>query len=611
MARPTRRWIGAAAALGIAGAASAVALTLAGPASAAVDIAIGKPATASAQQGPRPATNGNDGSATTRWSANTPATGHWWQVDLGAATAISGTEVTWEFARNYRYQISVSANGSAFTTVVDKNGNTSAAQTQADTFTASARYVRITITGLPTDVETWASFYTFSVFGAGGGTTPTTPPGPVDPGTPVAAAKQRVAVLTDISNEPDDEESLVRFLVYSNEYDVETLIATTSRHLRTGPRADLINRQIGAYEQVRPNLIKHAAGYPTAAHLRSVTATGQTTLGMAAVGAGRSTAGSRLLIAAADKADSRPLWVSIWGGSNTLAQALFDVRATRTAAQLAAFVAKLRVYTISDQDDAGPWLRQNFPGLSYIVSPGTNYGGATWSGISGDVFYANGPRYMFDMVQNPWITTNIIRNHGPLGALYPPVKYIMEGDTPSFLGLVNNGLGWATSPSYGGWGGRYVRSGGIWTDSSDTFDGTTSDQATIWRWRDHYQNDFAARMDWNVATTFERANHNPVPALNGDRSKDVVTINARSGTAVNLSAAGTTDPDGNPVTLRWFIYGEAGTFSGGSLSTASGQSTTVNLPTGRTGTLHVILQATDNGSPPLTSYRRVVLNVTA
>ena len=33
--------------------------------------------------------------------------------------------------------------------------------------------------------------------------------------------KPRVFVLTDISNEPDDEESLVRFLVYANEYDVK------------------------------------------------------------------------------------------------------------------------------------------------------------------------------------------------------------------------------------------------------------------------------------------------------------------------------------------------------------------------------------------------------
>ncbi|MCB1128715.1 MAG: DUF1593 domain-containing protein, partial [Verrucomicrobiae bacterium] len=48
----------------------------------------------------------------------------------------------------------------------------------------------------------------------------------------LAVAKERVFVLTDISNEPDDEESLVRFLVYANEYDIEGLVATTSTWLR-------------------------------------------------------------------------------------------------------------------------------------------------------------------------------------------------------------------------------------------------------------------------------------------------------------------------------------------------------------------------------------------
>src|SRR5688500_15981655 len=102
--------------------------------------------------------------------------------------------------------------------------------------------------------------------------------------------KPRVVVLTDISNEPDDEESLVRFLVYSNEFEVEGLIATTSTWLREGTREDLIRRQIDAFDQVRPNLIKHATGYPTAKELKAVTYTGQTSYGMQAVGKGRATA---------------------------------------------------------------------------------------------------------------------------------------------------------------------------------------------------------------------------------------------------------------------------------------------------------------------------------
>ncbi|MEK6249807.1 MAG: DUF1593 domain-containing protein [Planctomycetales bacterium] len=119
--------------------------------------------------------------------------------------------------------------------------------------------------------------------------------------------KQRVFVLTDISNEPDDEESLVRFLVYANEYDIEGLVATTSTYLRTGTREDLIRRQLKAYGQVRGNLAKHADGYPAVAKLQAVTATGQPAYGMSAVGDGKASAGSKLLLTALDKKDERPL----------------------------------------------------------------------------------------------------------------------------------------------------------------------------------------------------------------------------------------------------------------------------------------------------------------
>ncbi len=71
-----------------------------------------------------------------------------------------------------------------------------------------------------------------------------------------------------------------------------------------------------------------------------------------------------------DENDPRPLWVCVWGGPNTLAQALYKIKQTRSEADADILVKKLRVYTISDQDDTGIWMRQNFPDLFYIVSPG-------------------------------------------------------------------------------------------------------------------------------------------------------------------------------------------------------------------------------------------------
>ncbi len=82
--------------------------------------------------------------------------------------------------------------------------------------------------------------------------------------------KQRLVVLTDITNEPDDQESMVRLLVYSNEYDIEGIIGTGSKY---GPsRGDIayFERLIDAYGRVRNNLQLHSGGYPTVAHLKSV-----------------------------------------------------------------------------------------------------------------------------------------------------------------------------------------------------------------------------------------------------------------------------------------------------------------------------------------------------
>ena len=445
-----------------------------------------------------------------------------------------------------------------------------------------------------------------------------------------AGARARVLILTDISNDPDDEQSLARFLVYANEYDIEGLIATTSQHLRKKPREDLIRRQIAAYSKVKDKLSVHAGHYPEAGQLLDVTATGQPGYGMAATGDGRQSPGSRLLLKAADHDHEKPLWISVWGGANTLAQALLDARRERSPAEMKKLIARLRVYTISDQDDAGRWLRQEFPGLFYIVTPSSSwkeYYRATWTGISGDRYYRNAPMVDFKLVDNPWLEQHVISNHGALGALYPKSSYIMEGDTPSFLGLVDNGLGWAQSPAHGGWGGRYVlfrsyaESRPIWTNSHHSRDTVevdgkphTSDQATIWRWRKDFQHDFAARMDWCVTGDFTKANHNPVAILNGDRSKNILQLEASPGNEVSLTSAASSDPDGNAITSHWMIYREAGTYGKkASLRQAKGEQTRLLIPAGNPrvspASIHVILSVRDDGNPPLVSYRRAVISV--
>ncbi len=440
--------------------------------------------------------------------------------------------------------------------------------------------------------------------------------------------KQRVIVLTDITNEPDDQQSLVRFLVYANEFDVEGLVATTSVHLKDKVRKDKIEELLGAYGRVKEKLDQHAPGFPSAQYLMGITKTHLPLYGMQGVGNGKDSEGSELIIRSVDKADPRPVWISVWGGANCLAQALWKVQHSRSKEQVQRFVSKLRVYTISDQDDSGRWIRNQFPELFYIVTPSAErweeYYRATWTGISGDRHYKNGPMHKFELVDNPWLTENIIQNHGPLGALYPKLEYIMEGDTPAFIGLINNGLGSALSPAYGGWGGRYdffqsyAEAGKIWTNTIHSVDEVTledgkifaSDQATIWRWREAYQHDFAARMDWCIAKNLGGANHNPVVVINGNATRAVITLKSAPGQKIKLSAQGTRDPDGNQVAYRWFLYKEAGRFEGNvTLSGADTDQVELEVPALPAGqSLHLICQVKDNGTPALYSYRRIIIS---
>ncbi|MDP2852550.1 MAG: DUF1593 domain-containing protein [Gallionella sp.] len=352
-----------------------------------------------------------------------------------------------------------------------------------------------------------------------------------------------------------------------DQWDVEGLVATTSVHQKDKVAAWRIREIVEAYGRVRDNLEKHEPGFPTAADLLSVIREGRPAYGMAAVGEGMDSPGSEQLIRAVDRDDPRPVWVPVWGGPNVLAQALWKVRATRTPEALAKFVAGLRVYTISDQDDSGPWIRKTFPQLFYIASPGFNAGGAyhfaTWSGISGDKFHGRFVGADFAIVDNPWLDQHI-RSKGPLGAQHPHTTFLMEGDTPSFLGLVDNGLNAPDHPDWGGWGGRYElytprfqkwhlepETRPFWSDAADEVLGVDgnwheSNHATIWRWRSAYQNDFAARMDWSIKP-YTEANHPPVVRLDHPAQ-----LAAKPGGRVDLGAAGSSDPDGHALTFEWF-----------------------------------------------------------
>lgn len=458
-----------------------------------------------------------------------------------------------------------------------------------------------------------------------------------EPIAPTASTANRMIVLTDIEADPDDTQSLVRLMLYANEIEIEGLIATTSVHQKDRIAPESIHAVLDAYEQVRPSLTRHANGYPTAGAMRALVKSGAPLYGMEGVGEGQDTEGSNWIISVLEEADERPLWVSVWGGPNVLAQALFRIRASRSADEAARLIAKLRVYTISDQDDSAIWIRREFPDLFYIVSPG-GYGASIWGGIM-----QTGTSSDAEISTN-WIAENIQQGHGPFGAIYPDVAYGVEGDTPAFLGLIPNGLNVPEHPDWGGWGGRYEFyrpqraaldpngfTGGvpveeepraIWTNAIDRYQPhvaneygravRVSDEAyenarvTLWRWRADFQNDFAARMDWTIRA-YADANHPPIAALAHEDAFEVA-----SGQSFYLDAAPSTDPDGDSLSFLWINYAEPGSLDQ-PIAFASAENLrrvrVVAPEVDKPETVHFIVRVTDKGSPALSRYRRIVVTI--
>ena len=458
------------------------------------------------------------------------------------------------------------------------------------------------------------------------------------PSIGLAEPKQRLIVLSDIEADPDDSQSLVRLLLYANQIDIEGIVATTSTHQKSRIAPASVHAIIDAYGQVQPNLSKHEPGFPKAQALKAVVRSGSQLYGMQGVGKGKDSPGSDAIIKALEKNDTRPLWVSVWGGANTLAQALYRIGHDRTPEQAARLVNKLRVYTISDQDDSGIWIRTTFPELFYIVSPG-GYGNGTWTGM-----HSTEAGFDSTEISNSWIATHIQQGHGPLGAVYPDVSFGVEGDTPAFLSLIPNGLNVPEHPDWGGWGGRYElytpalertdpqgftgnvpvvqEPRAIWTNAVDSYrtmiqqdygrsvkphdKASTGYRTTIWRWRKDFQNDFAARMDWTTKP-YNGANHPPVVKLSPGGS-----ITIKSGETFMMSAAGSSDPDGDSLSYLWFQYPEAGSYKeqiklgyAENHHTVTGQAPMVT----KQESAHFIVKVTDKGSPALTRYGRVIVTI--
>lgn len=444
---------------------------------------------------------------------------------------------------------------------------------------------------------------------------------------PGASLKPRIVVLTDLSPpsvEPDDTESLIRLLAYADLFEVEGLVATTGwSSAGNHPHwITLIRDVIAAYEKDLLNLRKRSSqqghrrdesrqeiGYwPSADSLRSVCVVGSQQRGMRFVGRENSSPGSDLLARLAQEEDERPIWVQCWGGGNTLAQAIWQMKQSLGAAEMKAALRRFRVYAITDQDGAQKggnvidwdesshqWMRREFlQDLRFI------WDDSAWK-------FQNGTgrgRWEEYAAQ--------IQGHGHLGALYPKFRYGVEGDTPAFLYVMPNGLNVPEHPEFGGWGGFFSFGTGpdnatqAYVNHSGTQAGAVTERYAAQFYAAIF-NDFAARMEW---ARNGKGNRNPVVLFREGDDAEILTKTASAGSPLPLDASRSYDPDGDRLSFSWWIMPEAGTYPHPvQIDGAHSGRATIQVPADAVGkTIHVVCEVTDDGTPQLHGYRRIMLN---
>ncbi|MBZ9631670.1 DUF1593 domain-containing protein [Salegentibacter sp. LM13S] len=434
--------------------------------------------------------------------------------------------------------------------------------------------------------------------------------------------KPRVIILTDISTwETDDSESLVRLFTHADLLEIEAIIYTTGYSLEE-TRDDffeLIQERIDAYEKDLPNLMKRSnqsgfvdnenqqkIGYwPSAEYLRERSMFGSEKRGIGEIGENNASEGSNKIIELANEDDNRPLWVLLWGGGNTLAQAIWQVQQEGTPEELKTFLHKIPTYAITDQDrsykegtpfdtSSQQWIRREFrEDLMYL-----------WDECAWKFQNATGKDNWDEYAEH-------IQGHGNLGELYPKYKFGVEGDTPSFLHVLPNGLNNPLAPGHIGWGGYFEW--GLGTDESTyayiNHEGEAKDICE--KYEDYFYpatfNNFIARMDWAKKG---EGNRNPIIILNEDEGLEPIRIEGKEGESIKLDASESYDLENNELSFKWFMLPEASTYKKDiAISNTTGSKITINIPSDLGDkSIHIICEVTDHGSPKLTSYRRIIIN---
>ncbi|MBR5735856.1 MAG: DUF1593 domain-containing protein [Bacteroidales bacterium] len=439
--------------------------------------------------------------------------------------------------------------------------------------------------------------------------------------------KPRIVVLTDIGPaevEPDDNESAVRLLAYADRFEIEALITTIGWNCDPYPPewAEYLHRVVDAYEQDVPNLMKRSGqkaflpgdqeqgsqklGYwPSADYIRSRTVYGSPRAGIGVIGPDNDTPGSELIIRLADEDDDRPIWVCVWGGANTFSQAVWKVQQERSPEELKAFLRKFRLYTITDQDmvygmrmnraySSHMWLRRDFSEDLMLIWDESAWLNQNALGRSDWESYAT-----------------YIQGHGAMGGVYPHFLWGVEGDTPSFLHVMPNGLNDPDDPVQVGWGGQHEfgispdRETFAWTNWQEPLKGI-SDRYEKRFYPDEFR-DFAARMQWAAEGS---GNHNPVVLIGRDGGIAPVVADAKAGQTISFDASRSWDPDGDGLRFEWWFQEFPGGHKAPALENSTSSKVSFRIPEdAEFSRIDLVCEVHDDGPFNLPAYRRIIINV--
>jgi hypothetical protein len=441
--------------------------------------------------------------------------------------------------------------------------------------------------------------------------------------------KPRIVVLTDIApgdTEPDDMESMVRLLSHADLFEIEAIITCSgwnnSGGAYTDQWANYLLTVIDSYEEDLPNLMKRSEqnghqtveqestfqkiGYwPSAEYIRSRHLMGSRFLGVDKIGKENGSPGCDEIIRLAEEDDERPLWILVWGGANTVAQALWQLIEYGDLNRLNNFLSKIKLYTITDQDvdwgnrgqydlSSHKWMRNIFGNKLFFI----------WDESAWTSHCEIGVAHWRDYEEN-------IQGKGKMGGVYPRFKYGVEGDTPSFLYVLPNGLNDPNYPSQGSWGGYFrkvLSPDGVTTCYSNMRD----DIKSVSRKYEEYFypaifNNFAARMGWAAEG---KGNRNPEIVINGNRSFAPIHVNGSQGEKIVLDISGSYDPDGDEINFKWWIMNESKSCSlCDFIDVDDAGKVIVTIPFNHENEdIHLICECTDTANIPLTSYRRIIIN---